>query len=112
MTPRETGIFAIGFSAGLLSLTLGLWAAGGLTRPVAPTAPHAMEGPQVPPPSLTDFSTPPPPHTPIAALPSPGSVANGAADRTAPELSTRLAMPIAGMTADHVTDTFSDMRRP
>ncbi len=83
MTPRETGIFALGFSAGLLSLTLGLWAAGGLTRRVAPTAAHAMEGPEVPAPSLTDFSAPPTPHTPMTALPSPGSVANGAADRIA-----------------------------
>jgi murein DD-endopeptidase MepM/ murein hydrolase activator NlpD len=110
MTPRETGIFAIGFSAGLLSLTLGLWAAGGLSRRVAPTAAHAMQGPEVPAPSLTDFSAPPPPHTPVASLPSPGSVANGDADRTAPEPSLRLAMPIAGIPPDRVTDTFSDTR--
>src|SRR5579863_10146802 len=111
MRLRHLVIFVLGFCTGAVSLAVGMWLAGSLPAPPAAvgTASRAMPGPEVPPPSLSDFSQPAP--RPAASpLPPRDNFPAGEADRIAPPSSPKLAMPIAGVTLNQLTDNFNETR--
>jgi murein DD-endopeptidase MepM/ murein hydrolase activator NlpD len=107
MQPREAGVFALGFAAGALVLVLLLWVSGGLRTGLGPTpadnVAHAMAGPEIPPPSLSDFSAPPLAHEPIPTT-------SGDADRLAPDRTGLLGVPVFGVTSNQLYDNFEEIR--
>jgi len=103
MRARTAAAFTIGFAAGVLFLAVTLLATGRLVT----------HGPAGPPPNayasgLPDFSTSPPrlPSPMIPELITP----QGSADRAAPNAPPSLAMPLSGVDASTLGDTFNDAR--
>ena len=106
--------FVCGFVVGVVSLTLGLWSSGTLTRSVSATTvssvPAADERPEIP----------PPPSMPAESLSKgpPSSVQAAMAAPAPPESVTQppgdagslpsLSMPVEGIDPAALTDTFSE----
>lgn len=89
MRGRAAAIFALGFASGMLCLAVVLWAGGVLRR--APAAAAAI----------------------AAGASTNGTaeaVAKGGADRLIPESSPKLSMPVVGVEANRLPDTFTDKR--
>lgn len=98
MRLREVGVFVIGFSAGALCLAAVLWF-GGAIRPAS----HTIPGPQIPAPDVMALYAAPPP---APKIPPPSADPATSAGQPSREL----AIPVAGVSAAQLTDTFSDAR--
>lgn len=122
MRARVVAAFALGFAIGAVFIALGLWGTGTLKTAHMPPW-HRPDAPQTaPPPAVPDTTASA--QLPAAPVPppegSPGST--GFAERAAPETASvtpatlrpspalRLAMPIAGVDPNSLTDQFNDAR--
>ena len=126
MRGRVIAAFAAGFAIGALVLVAALWGVGGLkhgplppwqrtlaSEPPAPAVPDTSAGAQLPSPPV-----PPPESLPSPTESQQGSATQqGSADRAATEPATlrpsaelHLAMPIAKIDPQTLTDTFNDQR--
>ena len=110
MRVRDAGIFAIGLAAGLCSVLIGYVASAVFHPPAAQVSEvRGMPGPEIPPPSVTDFSRPVPlPSRPV--IPPPDVLHTGEADRVAPASKPRLGMPVSGVRSEKLVDTFNESR--
>jgi murein DD-endopeptidase MepM/ murein hydrolase activator NlpD len=123
MRARVAGAFALGFAVGAVCIGVALWGTGTLrtaymppwTRPAAPQTAPAPAVPDTTASAQLPQAHVPPPETP----PAPGS--QGFAERAAtdpgmtpstlrPAPALHLAMPIAGVDPNTLTDQFNDAR--
>ncbi len=114
MRAKMAGAFAWGFALGVLCLAVGLWSAGGLKTPAlsagnqeARAAPATALGE---PAHAAPATAPNEPAPPRPAMASPDWT--GEAERAAAETAgmPHLLMPVRGVSATHLADTFNDDR--
>jgi len=140
MRATTFGTFAAGFAVGMATITVVLWAAGVLRRPAASvlnepaearpaTTPanasnrpaQAAPGQAANPPAPEDTGMPnlgaapkqPPIYPAPGELPLPGQAkmpTQGEAERSIPETADQPMVPIAGVNASQIKDTFYDKR--
>ncbi|HEX3746846.1 MAG TPA: M23 family metallopeptidase [Bryobacteraceae bacterium] len=104
MRATKLGIFALGFACGLLFLTLALWLSGGLRVPAV------AAGNKAPLPATTAPTPAPAPAPPPASpQPAPAASTTPPAEGSAAPAALHLAMPIAGVDPDKLTDTFTEI---
>jgi murein DD-endopeptidase MepM/ murein hydrolase activator NlpD len=106
MRARIAGVFALGFAAGMLCVSLGLWGSGALRIPGSFGWHHQ--------PPIYTAPMPEMPASPRTALAPPPDI-EGQADRLAPETvappnAPHLLMPIAGVDPNRLEDTFGQAR--
>lgn len=117
---RQLATFALGFAAGMAVLAVVLLASGNIDRPVAaktePRAAPAGVCPPAPPATAAPAPAKLPPAPPEPQLPAPQPITPAApappspVPPHAPAQKLALALPVAGIDAGKLKDTFQDMR--